>query len=82
MAQILQESMSHFLMKGGNQMATKKNKVWGVKIYTRTVMEDGRSVMYGTIEAPINKMMKAYPEDFAFMRHETKRSMRAKKIRN
>jgi hypothetical protein len=46
------------------------------------VMEDGRSVMYGTIEAPINKMMKAYPEDFAFMRHETKRSMRAKKIRN
>ena len=63
-------------------MATKKYKVWGVKIYTRTVMEEGRSVMYGTIEAPINKMMKAYPEDFVFMRHETKRSMRAKKIRN
>jgi hypothetical protein len=63
-------------------MATKKNKVWGVKIYTRTVVEDDRPVMYGTIEAPINKMMKAYPDDFAFMRHETKRSMRSKKIRN
>lgn len=63
-------------------MESKKQNVWGIKIYTRTIMEGNRPVMYGTIEAPINKMMKAYPEDFAFMRHETKRSMRAKKIRN
>ena len=34
--------------------------------------------MYGVIEAPISKMMKAYPDEFSFMRHETKRSLRAK----
>ena len=34
--------------------------------------------MYGVIEGPVTKMMKAYPEEFNFMRHETKRSLRAK----
>ena len=29
--------------------------------------------MIGVIEAPITKMMKAYPAEFKFMRHETKR---------
>jgi len=28
------------------------------------------------IEGSVNKMMKAYPEEFSFMRHETKRSLR------
>ena len=29
--------------------------------------------MMGVIEAPITKMMKAYPDEFKFMRHQTKR---------
>ena len=29
--------------------------------------------MIGVIEAPINKMMKAYPDEFSFMRHTTRR---------
>ena len=38
---------------------------------------DGRiPKMYGVIEGPVNKMMKAYTDEFNFMRHETKRSLR------
>ena len=29
--------------------------------------------MMGVTEAPITKMMKAYPDEFKFMRHQTKR---------
>ena len=29
--------------------------------------------MLGVIEAPVTKMMKAYPSEFSFMRHQTKR---------
>ena len=29
--------------------------------------------MMGVIEAPITKMMKSYPAEFKFMRHQTKR---------
>ena len=29
--------------------------------------------MIGVIEAPITKMMKAYPDEFKFMRHQTRR---------
>ena len=38
--------------------------------------------MLGVIEGPVNKMMKAYPDKFNFMRHETKRSLRAKGGKN
>ena len=55
-------------------------KVYGLKIYTRTAHEkkDGRysPKMLGVIEGPVNKMIKAYPKEFSFMRHETKRSLR------
>ena len=34
--------------------------------------------MYGVVEGPVTKMIKAYPEEFSFMRHETKRSLRDK----
>ena len=55
-------------------------KVYGLKIYTRTAPEkkDGRysPKMLGVIEGPVNKMIKAYPKEFSFMRHETKRSLR------
>ena len=55
-------------------------KIYGLKIYTRTTHEkkDKRYVpkMLGVIEGPVNKMIKAYPNEFSFMRHETKRSLR------
>tara|TARA_R110000796_G_scaffold11432_2_gene37944 strand:- start:3348 stop:3554 length:207 start_codon:yes stop_codon:yes gene_type:complete len=55
-------------------------KKYGLKLYTKTIMQDVKGVqipkMLGVIEAPINKMMRAYPEEFSFMRHETKRSLR------
>ena len=50
-------------------------KVWGIKVFTKTIMENGSPKMVGVIEAPVNKMMKAYPKEFSFMRHETKRSL-------
>jgi len=55
-------------------------KIYGLKIYTKTTHEktNGKYTpkMMGVIEAPINKMIKAYPNEFSFMRHETKRSLR------
>jgi hypothetical protein len=40
--------------------------------------KDGKYLpkMLGVIEGPVNKMIKAYPNEFSFMRHETKRSLR------
>ena len=32
---------------------------------------------YGVIEAPLYKMMKAYPREFSFLQHETRRSLDA-----
>jgi len=32
--------------------------------------------MLGVIEGSVNKMIRAYPKEFNFMRHETKRSLR------
>ena len=58
-------------------------KVYGLKIYTRTT--HGRNnVVYipkvlGVIEGPVVKMIKAYPKEFSFMRHETTRSIRPSK---
>lgn len=58
-------------------------KVYNVDIYTRTIKEKINGSyhykMIGIIEAPINKMMKAYPEEFAFMRHKTRREDRPSK---
>ena len=55
-------------------------KVYGLKFYTRTTHEKvGKTYipkMLGVIEGPVNKMIKAYPNEFKFMRHETKRSLR------
>ena len=55
-------------------------KVWGIKIYTKTTYEkmNGKYIpkMLGVIEAPVTKMMKAYPSEFSFMRHQTKRDKR------
>ena len=53
-------------------------KVYGLKIYTRTTYEktNGKYIpkMLGVIEGSVNKMIKAYPSEFSFMRHPTKPS--------
>jgi len=58
-------------------------KVWGIKIYTKTTYEkmNGKYIpkMLGVIEAPVTKMMKAYPREFNFMRHQTMRDQRPSK---
>jgi|TARA_X000000950_G_C13814854_1_gene619323 hypothetical protein len=55
-------------------------KVYGLKTYTKTILKkrDGKyyPTMLGVIEGPVNKMMKAYPQEFSFMRHQTKRDLR------
>ena len=56
-------------------MKTTANKVWGINIYTKTVTEGKERQMWGVIEAPVNKMLKAYPNEFKFIRHETRRSL-------
>ena len=59
------------------------NKVWGIKIYTKTtyVKTNGKYIpkMLGVIEAPVTKMIKAYPNEFNFMRHQTMRDQRPSK---
>ena len=58
-------------------------KVWGIKTYTKTtyVKTNGKYIpkMLGVIEGPVNKMIKAYPNEFQFMRHKTTRSIRPSK---
>ena len=56
-------------------MKTTANKVWWINIYTKTVTEGKERQMWGVIEAPVNKMLKAYPDEFKFIRHETRRSL-------
>ena len=51
-------------------------KIYGLKVYTKTIMDGRIPKIMGVIEGPVNKMMKAYPEEFSFMQHETKRSLR------
>ena len=60
-------------------MPKGKYKIYGLKVYTKTIMDGRIPKMYGVIEGPVNKMMKAYPEEFSFMRHETTRSLRPSK---
>ena len=58
-------------------------KVYGLKIYTRTTHGRNNGVyipkVLGVIEGPVVKMIKAYPKEFSFMRHETTRSIRPRK---
>ena len=61
-------------------MVYRTPKIYGLKFYTRTTHEKvGPAYIpkkLGVIEGPVNKMIKAYPNEFKFMRHETKRSLR------
>jgi len=52
-----------------------------IKIYTKTkhykVNKTYVPKMYGVIEGPIHLIMREYPNEFSFIRHESKRSLRA-----
>ena len=54
-----------------------------MKFYTKTVIEDVKGVkvpkMLGVIEGPVNKMIRAYADEFSFMRHQTMRDQRPSK---
>lgn len=55
-----------------------------IKIYTKTKHHKSKQhtyiqKMYGVIEGPIHQMMKRFPNQFSFMRHETKLTLRKKK---
>ena len=59
--------------------ATYGNKA--IKIYTKTkhFKKDNtyQPKMYGVIEGPVNQMLKYFPKEFKFLRHETKQMLRA-----
>ena len=58
-----------------------KGNVYGLKIFTKTIRKSPNdSRIVAVIEGPADKMITAYPKEFAFMRHETKRSLRNKKL--
>jgi|TARA_R110000824_G_scaffold51634_1_gene143840 hypothetical protein len=60
-------------------MTNGKYKIYGLKVYTKTVMDGKIPKMYGVIEGEVNKMMNAYPDKFSFMKHQTTRSLRPSK---
>ena len=52
-----------------------------IKIYTKTKHHLSKqhkyiARMYGVIEGPIHHMLKHFPNEFNFIRHESKRSLR------
>ena len=52
-----------------------------IKIYTKTKHHLSKqhkyiARMYGIIEGPIHQMLKQFPNEFNFIRHESKRSLR------
>ena len=55
-----------------------------INIYTKTVRQKVKNgyieKLYGVIEGPIHHMMKHFPNEFGFMRHETKSDLRKKKL--
>jgi|TARA_R100000234_G_C4938326_1_gene151753 hypothetical protein len=57
-----------------------------VKIFTKTkhvkINNTYNAKLYGVIEGPINQMLKYYPNEFKFLRHETKEMLRSKSQSN
>ncbi len=43
--------------------------------------EKRKDIWYGVIEAPLYKMMKAYPREFSFLQHETRRTLDASRAK-
>jgi len=58
-----------------------KERVWNIKVYTKLYKENRKPVWYGVLEAPLNKMMKAYPREFNFLKFETRRSLDASRAK-
>ena len=55
-----------------------------IKIYTKTKHHLSKqhkyiAKMYGVIEGPIHHMLKHFPNEFDFIRHESTRSLRPSK---
>ena len=55
-----------------------------IKIYTKTKHHKSKqhtyiARMYGVIEGPIHQMLKQFPNEFDFIRHESTRSLRPSK---
>ena len=54
-----------------------------IKIYTKTkhqkVKDKYIAKMYGVIEGPVHKMLKHFPNEFMFIKHESTRSLRPTK---
>ena len=55
-----------------------------IKIYTKTKHFKTKKntyvpKMWGVIEGPVHQMMRYFPKEFAFIRHESKRSLRPSK---
>ena len=54
-----------------------------IKIYTKTkhhkVKNSYIAKMYGVIEGPIHDMLKTFPDEFKFVRHESTRALRPSK---
>ena len=53
-----------------------------IKVFTKTkhFKKEKNSYdakIYGVIEGPVNQMLKHYPTEFKFMRHETKQMLRS-----
>ena len=56
-------------------------KIWNIKVYTKMYREKRKDIWYGVIEAPLYKMMKAYPREFSFLQHETRRTLDASRAK-
>ena len=73
--------MCHSIVIKRKEVNIWTKKFGGLNIYTKTVKDGKHEKIIGVIEGSVTKMMKAYPDEFSFMRHETKRSLRAKGIK-
>jgi len=56
-------------------------KLMSIKIYTKTKHHKSKqhtyiARMYGVIEGPVKDMLLHFPNEFRFLRHESKRSLR------
>jgi len=56
-------------------------KIWNIKVYTKMYKEKRKDIWYGVIEAPLYKMMKAYPREYSFLQHETRRALDASRAK-
>ena len=60
-----------------------KSQLTEKEVIKRVLIKDVKGVkvpkMLGVIEGPVNKMIRAYTDEFSFMRHQTMRDQRPSK---